>query len=278
MENSLPFISIVVPCYNQGQYLSETLQSVLDQSYTSWECIVVDDGSTDDSALIAEKWIKLDSRFKYIHQENNGVSAARNTGIKEAKGEWILPLDGDDKIANNYLSLATDLIISDPTVNIIYCKAAFFGSKNAIWELSEYNYKKFLFSNMIFCSAFYRKEEWERVGGYDENLKSGLEDWEFWINILDETKKVICIDSVCFFYRRRDGSRDANLNENRKLQNEIEYKIYDKHKDKYLKEFNSPQQILLRNLLLEEKTWMLEQKLKKINNNFFVKFFFRLIR
>ncbi|MFV8358229.1 glycosyltransferase family 2 protein, partial [Flavobacterium sp. XS1P32] len=88
-----PQVSIIVPCFNQAQYLSEALKSVLEQTYENWECIIVNDGSPDDTKQIAQKWVEKDSRFKYIFKENGGLSSARNEGINYAKGTFILPLD-----------------------------------------------------------------------------------------------------------------------------------------------------------------------------------------
>ncbi len=80
-------ISIVVPCFNQGKYLNESLQSVFEQTYSLWECIIIDDGSTDDTRNITKKWLEKDSRFKYFYKENDGLCAARNSGIEIANGE-----------------------------------------------------------------------------------------------------------------------------------------------------------------------------------------------
>ncbi|HAO28647.1 MAG TPA: glycosyltransferase family 2 protein, partial [Chryseobacterium indologenes] len=82
----MPTISIIVPCYNQAIYLDECLQSVLDQTYGNWECIIVDDGSPDNTKEVTEKWIEKDNRFIYLHKENGGLSSARNAGIEAAKG------------------------------------------------------------------------------------------------------------------------------------------------------------------------------------------------
>ncbi|MBF1605067.1 MAG: glycosyltransferase family 2 protein, partial [Prevotella shahii] len=89
-------ISVIVPCYNQEAFLDESLASVANQTYTNWECIIVDDGSTDSSALIAKAWQEKDARFKYFYQENKRVSGARNTGLTLAQGDLIQFLDGDD--------------------------------------------------------------------------------------------------------------------------------------------------------------------------------------
>lgn len=102
----MPKISVVVPCYNQAQYLDECLQSVLNQTYQDWECIIVNDGSPDNTEDVAKSWAEKDTRFIYLSKENGGLSSARNAGIEIAKGEWILPLDADDKIGERYLELA----------------------------------------------------------------------------------------------------------------------------------------------------------------------------
>ena len=87
-----PAISVVVACYNHAVYLSEALNSIYIQSFNNWECLIVDDGSTDNTKEVAEKWLKIDNRFRYIYQNNKGVSSARNLGISKARGKYILPL------------------------------------------------------------------------------------------------------------------------------------------------------------------------------------------
>jgi glycosyltransferase involved in cell wall biosynthesis len=93
MSNLL--VSIIVPCFEQAQYLDEALLSVLDQTYTHWECIIVNDGSSDNTEEIAKRWVEKDGRFLLINKNNEGVCIARNTAIEKAKGVYILPLDAD---------------------------------------------------------------------------------------------------------------------------------------------------------------------------------------
>ena len=100
-------VSIIIPCYNHAQYLDVTLSSVINQTFSNWECIIVNNGSEDDTKIIAAKWCEKDSRFKYVEQENKGVSAARNKGIRISKGEFILPLDADDYIVETFLEKLT---------------------------------------------------------------------------------------------------------------------------------------------------------------------------
>ena len=104
--NSSPLVSIIIPCYNQAKFLQETLQSVNHQTYSNWECIIINDGSPDNTEEIALEWCYKDVRFKYFKKENGGLSSARNFGILHARGDLILPLDADDKISKNYLSIS----------------------------------------------------------------------------------------------------------------------------------------------------------------------------
>lgn len=208
-----PFISIIVPCYKQAQYLDECLQSVLDQTYHDWECIIVNDGSPDNTAEVAKKWVSKDGRFKYFYKENGGLSSTRNFGIQKAEGEWILPLDCDDYISNNYLDLAKSNF-DNQNLKVIYCEAEKFGIVNEKWELEEFSLGKLAIKNLIFCSAFFRKEDWESVGGYDENLLHGLEDWDFWISLLKNNGEVLKLNAICFFYRIKNNSMLVELKNN----------------------------------------------------------------
>lgn len=206
-----PIVSIIVPCYNQAQYLNEALQSVLEQTYENWECIIVNDGSTDNAEEIAKKWILQDVRFKYYYQENTGVSSARNLGVKNSVGEFILPLDGDDKIAKDYIQQAIVAFENDESLKLVYCKAEKFGDETGNWNLIPFSLKELALDNMIFCSAVYRKKDWELIGGYDNNMLEGLEDWEFWISLLKNGGNVVCLNTIGFYYRIKLVSRQKNV-------------------------------------------------------------------
>ena len=242
----MPKISVVVPCYNQAQYLEECLQSVLEQSYADWECIIVNDGSPDNTEEVAKKWVAKDARFKYLLKENGGLSSARNAGIEIAEGEWILPLDADDKIGARYLELAEKEF--DENYTIIYCEAEFFGEKQGKWKLPEFSVKELAFQNVIFCSAFFKKENWQKIGGYDTDLKYGWEDWEFWINYMkNNSKGIYKIPKICFFYRVKETSMIKNFHEKEnhfKREKTLNY-IYQKHDAFFKKELGLYQDIII---------------------------------
>lgn len=245
----LPLVSVIVPCYNQAQYLSETLDSLLAQTYGNWECIIVNDGSIDNTEEIANKWIKKDKRFKYIAKQNGGLSSARNSGIKSANGEYILPLDSDDLIHPDYVQKAVEILISEPQIKLVYANAKKFGCINQLWNLKPYLYKTLLEGNMIYCSAIYRKADYFLTEGYDENMLSGLEDWDFWIQLLNEKDSVYKINKVMFYYRVKQTSMITSIAYQQ--QKELRLYIYKKHQVKYTEYFKDPIDLIRENSLLK---------------------------
>lgn len=228
-------VSIIIPCYNQSQYIIDALESVINQTYENFECIIVNDGSTDDTENITKEWIKFDSRFKYVYQNNCGLSNARNKGISLSKGKFILPLDSDDKISSNYIEDCFNMLNSSEDIKLVYGEAYFFDRVTKKWNLDKYDFEDLLYKNMIFCTALYRKSDWEKVGGYDENLKEGLEDWEFWINILSHGGRAVKINSCVFYYRQKETSmvRESVINNHYGYNSRLY--IFDKHINLYKK-------------------------------------------
>lgn len=257
----MPLISVVVPCYNQAQYLDECLQSVLDQTYTDWECIIVNDGSPDNTEDVAKNWVEKDTRFIYLSKENGGLSSARNAGIEIAKGEWILPLDADDKIGDKYLELAEKEFEKDYTV--IYCEAELFGNEIGKWHLPEFSLENLAKKNCIFCSAFYKKEDWKKVNGYDINMIYGLEDYEFWISLLKNKNTVKKLPQTLFYYRVKENSMLTSLKSER-INKMFNY-ISKKHTDFFLEYLGSFNELFL----LQENTL---KKYDKLLNSKKIKF------
>ena len=119
-------VSIIMPCYNQGKYIMEAINSVKSQTFTEWECIIVDDGSTDDSYIIAEKNIKNDERFILIKQNNMGVCIARNNAVKKASGKYILPFDADDILSPLFLEKTVRILEENNDCKLVYTDFRFF--------------------------------------------------------------------------------------------------------------------------------------------------------
>jgi len=226
-----PLVSVIVPAYNQAEYLPDALASVLNQTYSNWECIIVNDGSSDHTSQVAEEWCRKDHRFRFISLQNGGVSNARNTAISIASGFYILPLDGDDKISDNYIDELVKIMNERPDVKVCYGQGEKFGIVSGVWNVAEYSLENLILSNMIHCSGLFRKTDFDAVGGYDIKMHDGLEDWEFWINLLKNGGKVVKSDAARFYYRVKDVSRMTKISRGQRYR--LLAYIYYKHSELY---------------------------------------------
>lgn len=199
-----PLVSVIVPLYNAAPYIGEALESIVTSTYRPIEVIVVDDGSTDDSLRIAQAFAAEHAEVKVFHQENAGVSSARNHAFSESSGEWILPVDADDKISPTYIEHAVEQIADD--VRVIGCRAEFFGAKSGEWKLPEFSPELLARKNMIHISSLFRRIDCISVGGFcRENIYR--EDWDFWISLFEVGGRYVRLDEVGLYYRVLPGSR-----------------------------------------------------------------------
>lgn len=233
-EYNTPLVSVIIPCYNQSQYLSEAIDSLLMQTYQHWEAFIVNDGSFDKTEEVALDYVRKDYRIKYISKENGGLSSARNAGAKLAVGEFLLPLDADDVIKPEYMEMAIGAFNGNPQLKLVYCQGFLFGAKTGLWEGICYRgYKKLLIGkSSIFCSAFFRKSDWEKIGGYDENMRKGHEDWEFFIRLLKGEGLVYQIPLPLFYYRIKESSM-ITMATQKEIKAETSFYMYSKHRTIY---------------------------------------------
>ena len=199
-------VSVVIPIYNSEKYLSETLSSILASDYANLEVICMDDGSKDASMSIAQEYASMDHRVKVYSQSNGGACRARNHAISLALGEFILPIDSDDKISPTYISNAAKVLMDNPNVKVVIPRAEYFGDRLGEWKLKPYSLGLLARKNMIPACAMYRKSDWLRVGGYCADFKT-REDWAFWIAVLKDGGDVAYLPDVEFFYRIRATSK-----------------------------------------------------------------------
>lgn len=228
--------SIIVPCYNQAQYLPETLQSVLDQEFHEWECIIINDGSPDNTEEVALEWTKKDNRFKYFYKKNSGVSDTRNFGVKQARGKYILPLDADDLIDKKFLREAFEVFCAQPETKLVYSNLTFFGVRNRKQEPIPYSFQKMLTENLIPVSAAFLKSDFEKVGGYNTNMVKGLEDWDFWLSFLSPDDKVVKLDGFYFHYRIKEISRSTQIQQ--EINEKLILQLFKNHIPLFLEYFN----------------------------------------
>ena len=225
-----PKVSVVIPCFNQGSYVEEAVDSVLQQTYKNYEIIIVNDGSTD-----AETNQLLHS-FSYPHtnvirSQNYGLANARNTGISASEGRYILPLDADDKIGSTYLDEAVKILEENSNIGIVYCNAEFFGGKSGPFDLPSFSKDRLLVENIIFCTAFFRKDDWRKIGGFNPNMNYGWEDWDFWLSIIELDRDAYRIPETLFFHRKRANSMCTMMNSYQKTI--LRLQVIENHRNLY---------------------------------------------
>jgi glycosyltransferase involved in cell wall biosynthesis len=258
IEKPTASAAVIVPCYNHGQYLSECLDSILNQTYRDWVCVIVDDGSTDSSRNVADAYCQKDSRFSYYYQQNRGLPGARNSGINRCASAYILPLDADDKLASTYLEKTVKVAEEYPCIKIVYSRCQYFGTLNHQMILPDYSYRDLLIRNLITATALFRRKDYNLTTGYDDKLRQGLEDWEFWLQLLDKESKVLKIDEPLFYYRQREKSMINSLSHQEKT--DLSLYIFDKHIEKYRAECDDPIISAYYNKVLEIKKFGLRNK------------------
>lgn len=229
MNNPKSLVSIIIPCYNKASFLGETLDSVAAQSYPNLEIVVVDDESPDNTREVVEMYKGRMTNLVYMHQTNQGPSAARNNGIRNSKGEYVMALDADDKLAPTYVEKCVEYLERHPECKLVYSKADMFGTQYGPWNLPEYSFEKLLWDNMINYCALYRRKDFPSCG-YNTNMVKGLEDWDFWITFLHPEDKVHRIDEVLFFWRTQPVSRTFDAEQHER---ELMRQIYHNHKEVY---------------------------------------------
>lgn len=214
--NGMSKVSIIIPCWNQAHWLSDAIESALNQT-VKCEVIVVNDGSPDNTSEVARKY-----PVKLIEKENGGLSSARNAGIKASTGEYILTLDADDKILPEFVEKC--LQADD---DIVGTGQQEFGDSNYLWnnQPEHPTHEHFKVANQINCCSLYKKEIWETVEGYDETMKHGLEDWDFWFQATKAGYTVTVLREPLFLYRKHGSSM---ISETAKYHEEVKKYIISK--------------------------------------------------
>ena len=195
-------VSIIIPCYNHGAMLQEALVSVEKaRNENAVEVIIVNDGSSETETTRVLNEVAA-AGYRVVYQPNRGVGAARNAGIRLAKGEFILPLDSDNRLRDVYLNEGVSLLKNNPGVGVIYTDVEYFGERTGRWHVPEFNLSSLIRVNFIDSCALYRKKLWEEVGGYDEQMPwMGLEDWDFWLRVASHGGSFVHLPKIGFDYR-----------------------------------------------------------------------------
>lgn len=258
--DSLTLISIIIPCYNDAEYIEQAVHSALNQTYTNKEVIVVDDGSNAETKAVLKK---LESKVtKLITQENKGQSTARNVGIKVANGNYILILDSDDFFEPTFCEKAIPVFLKNNEVKIVTCEAnlLFSDDSKEVYKPKGGSISNFIYSNGALGTSLFKKEDWQNCGGYDESMRKGFEDWEFFIRLLKNGGTVEVINEPLYNYRKRTNSTTSKANT---IKYDLQYYIYTKHKALYVADYDNFVAKLLENSSNMEKQF--EKQFQKID-------------
>jgi glycosyltransferase involved in cell wall biosynthesis len=230
-------ISVVIPCFNHGEYILDAIASVeasqdLTQSI-NYELIIINDGSTAETTLDVLNDLR-DRSYNVIDIENQGLANARNYGIAIASGRYILPLDSDNKIRPDYMHKGIEILDQCPQIGVVYGDMEFFGETNGIWSLPDFDLYHLMLGNYIDACAIFRKQIWQECGGYDTNIpdKLGYEDWEFWLRVAKQGWQFHHIPEVMFDYRTRSDSMVQECKQPTNQKRLVHY-ICAKHHDLY---------------------------------------------
>lgn len=221
-------VSVIMPCYNDGAYIEEAAESVWAQTYPNVELIIIDDGSDDGQT--AEILAKLaDKGAVLLHTSHLGPAGARNAGISAADGEYILPVDADDRIDPTYIEKAVEVMDSDDNVGVVYCHADLFGEQSGPWKLPDYSLESMLLDNIVFVTSLFRKADWLHVGGFSTVMENGMEDYDFWLSILEIGREIRQLPETLFHYRIKPVSRTTRFLTEESVVQETYRQIYQRH-------------------------------------------------
>lgn len=261
----MPKVSIIIPCYNQGKYVAEAINSALRQTFKDIEIVCVNDGSTDNSVEIIKSFENKYKNFIFLNnKENRGVIYSRNFAIKNCNGTYILPLDADDIIEPTYVEKAVKILDNNSNIGIVYCKAKIFGNYDKYWNLKPFNKSDILYENCIFCSAIFRKSDFLKIGGYNNNMKYGCEDYDLWLSFIEQGLEVFQINEILFSYRQYDETSRTTIS--LKNKKEIWNNLIKNHINLYLNDENFLERLIFSNPIKTNKKY---KKYKKMFNKLF---------
>lgn len=234
-----PLISIIIPVFNRASIIGETLKSVLNQSYSNWECIIIDDGSTDETVSVVEEYVQGDNRFKFFMRPQNrkkGASPCRNFGLEKAQGHFIQFLDSDDLLEKSKFEEQIKILQNFSPLTLVTCKWGSFSSSSSVRVKTKYrSYKNFkpgvnllynfgkhdeYFPPLVYLVS---RELIEKAGKWDETITNNPnDDGEYFTRILKHTERVIFCQSTSVYYRAGNTGRLSLLDDPKKIQGVID--------------------------------------------------------
>lgn len=229
-------VSVIIPCYNPGNYLYETIESVEKQTYENYEIIIVDDESTDLDTIEALKVLADRPKISIFYQNNSGPGIARNLGVKKSKGDFIVFLDSDDLIRENTIKRALMIFENKPDVGVVYGDIQLFQNKTELRVQAPFSIRRMFVANQVTVLTALRKQTFIDAGGYDFfTSKTGFtEDYDLWLSIAETKWKFFYVNETFFDYRILTVSRTSRGQHEK---DKALSHIYKKHSDLLYEEY-----------------------------------------
>jgi glycosyltransferase involved in cell wall biosynthesis len=214
----IPLVSVVIPIYNYGIQFEKTLCSIFDSTYKNLEIIIVDDGSNDEYVKLKLESLEGHPNIKVIQQPNSGPSSARNNGIKNSNGEFILPLDADDMIYPDYIQSCVNILKNNKNISPVYCDTHHIGQTQGVEQRPEWSMDRLIQGPFIVNCSMFHKKAFDDCEGYDDSLK-GWEDYDLWIRMGQKgyIGKRIPKPLFIYYHHENDGTVSTEANKNQQL-------------------------------------------------------------
>jgi glycosyltransferase involved in cell wall biosynthesis len=224
-------VTVVIPCFNHGRYLAAAIESALGQRLSPIEIIVIDDGSTDATAEVAARY---GARVSYQSQTNAGLPAARNAGSRIAGGDYVVFLDADDVLPDDYLEKTVAAMdnAADPQLAFAYTNIMLFGSQTATVRFPEFSTLGLLTDNYVHATALIRTSL-VRQFPYDERLRTGFEDWDFYLTLCEHGYTGVLVGDAILMYRKHESGNSMYDSLGRARRESVRWRVAWKHRRLY---------------------------------------------
>jgi glycosyltransferase involved in cell wall biosynthesis len=229
---SVPRVSVIIPCFNLGEFLDEAVGSVLAQTHQDFEILIVDDGSTEEGTIRLLADFRR-PRTRVWRQANRGLAAARNFLIGHATGDFLCALDADDRLPPEYFARALRRFDDEPSLTFVSAWIQEFGSQSGVWRQERCDLPALLAEDTVMTAALVRRQTVVDAGGYDEQMPApGDEDWDLWIRLVKAGHHGTILPEALFFYRKRPDSMSASCTSS-DVHRELTRYLFRKHEDVY---------------------------------------------
>jgi glycosyltransferase involved in cell wall biosynthesis len=215
-QPSSPRVSVIISCFNLGQYLDEAVDSLVAQTFSDYEIVIVDDGSTDElTCRVLDTWNRPGTRI-IRSPENRGLPAAKNLGLRHTTGEFVCMFDADDRAHPELLARSVAALDADASLAFVSHWVQTFGDDTSVWPRTDCDFPALLHHNRVNGAAVVRRSAVDAVGGFDETFREGCEDWDFWITLVERGLRGRVLAQPLYEYRRHQGSMTSAMDMERR--------------------------------------------------------------